>query len=319
MFLVILGIALASFGILSGIFHAVWKQLTDQVEFKGKQKLYAAIMIVLFLLSLAIGSESYRLINHGKDKDEPLKAYLAYSLDFQRFPAYTVRDSRVMNAFVYYQDMRPSFDIVLCNPNDLEVIIDSIDIVIDEKETDVTLPVYEINWANMGDDEYSVFYGKVNPKNEKTRLFYSGEGCSDYFDPSESENKTKKYAKMDANSECKIVPFSPFAEPGVYTIHYVINYSLNGQSRQLSLPRETFYLAEYNYNVYSFLTDTDFYYTVGLSFQDVFPPAEENNMPLIKEKLDKLEKVPSLYEEYYRNNVQEICDIDYASLYPKSE
>lgn len=296
MWLTIVGIALAAFGVLFGVYESIWDRFTKHMAFKGKRVIFLFITLILFALSCAIGYESYRLINHGKDKDEPLKGYTIAGFDTQMLPAYAIYDSKIIKATTLAQteDMHPDYDIVLSNANDLDIIINDIEIVIDE-HINIVLDVYQTQIGAMSGGYNSVFYGQVHAHDKKAKLHYCGEVIPDFYDP-EKDRQPNLYAKMEANSHDIITPYSPFEEPGLYTIHYVINYSLNGQHRQLKLPKETVYLANKDNPKYFIASyDWDDYFEWDIyDFNTII----EKGISLSKKSLQKLETISTWYDTY---------------------
>ena len=307
MWLTIVGIALAAFGVLFGAFESIWDRFTKHMAFKGKRVVFLFITLILFALSCAIGYESYRLINHGKDKDEPLKGYIEDALIFKCRPGYVLYNSIAYKASLCY-DMKPDYQIYLCNTNDLDMIIDSIDVFVDDY-IDKKLDVYFSQTGGMGDGIFYEFYGNVHKNEKKVTLQYMGEGNSDYFDPSNPENAHHTYAKMEANSHDIVVPYAIFSDEGLYTIHYVINYSLNGQSRHLELPKQTVYLAsestpKYYFSTYDWQDYFGWYY-------DEFTSKVDNGVPIPKDKANKLLTVEKWHNFYIPNQYDPFADWNY--------
>ena len=298
----IVGIAIGALGTLFQVFNTIWDHYYKHVSFKGKRLIYLLFFVIIAVLSYFIGSGTFDITGPGKDTTLSLQADLEYIV--QSTATCAICDNNVYDVFDYY----PEYEIIVSNPNDLKVIIDNIDLIIDDYNENAKAELYAIHFGGMNVEMPFVFYGKLSEHSKKVRLYYWGDGYPEDFDYSGS-NPSAGHVTLDANDQGVVIPYSPFSKAGLYTMHYEINYHLNGKAKKYVLPKETAYITTGGIKYYRVRED-DLEPRYGISFED-FTNARINKTPISKDLQDKLSIFKSGYEEYYQERIypmDHVCD-----------
>lgn len=191
---------------------------------------FLIILILLVLIALFVlfnQFTTYDLIGSYRTTDEATA-----------FPAYAVRldETKAINAFYPNQYGYATNKIVLSNKNEQDALIQSIDVVVDNY-VNTDLPFFRFNIQSGNEKiEYHTFFGTVYEKEDgDSPLVYIGKLGKD------GTPVNREPVKIGEEDE-PIIPRISFPSSGLYTIHYIIDYSVAGQNKRLIMPNQTFYI-----------------------------------------------------------------------------
>lgn len=269
-------------GLVSGVISLIQfiqgdktKDKSNEKEALGSSKKKKIVRLFLSLIAIVVGIIghiiTFDLVETSHTTDE-----------YYMHPSYAICAEGNAVRAVFPSTGEYALDkITLSNKNTQDASIHSISVAVDQYD-DINLPFFKFDKKGTSNDIAYMYLGSVDKKTGTYRLVYNKQTNND--------NSTTGPVIIPGNRNNDLIPYISFQSPGLYTIHYIINYSVCGQEKQLVLSQQTIYVpnAEEIHPICLSGIDTNNWYTATDIEYSEFEDSITNKAQLKEESLNKL-------------------------------